>query len=216
VASPTTLTPPPQLDQRLLEPPSHHWRGLVIALAIVLTVVLAVGVVLAFLGMLPWRGPLSTGDAPLAGVSATFDVEAGDRIAYPLLFVANRSRVGVVLDSVVPVDGTPDVRVRDAWLFADTTRCRTQSPSFPYGVPDDCRIPLAGTALPGHQYGDVGTRVIVMLQPTRPGTYRVDGFDVHYHVGPIDYTTTFGDGYVIHAAEPSGGGRRSHAGDGHS
>jgi len=169
------------------------------------TLVLVAGAVLAFMGMVPWRGPLSAGDAPLGGVSATFDVEAGDRIAYPLLFVSNRSRVGVVLDSVVPVDGTPDVRIRGAWLFTDTARCHTRSPSFPYGVPDDCRIPLAGAALAGHQYGDVGARVVLVLQPTRPGTYRVDGFDVHYHVGPIDYTTTFGDGYVIHAAEPSHG-----------
>lgn len=187
----------------MLEPPRHHWRGWLIALAAALAVLLVAGGALAFLGMLPWRGPLSTGAGPLGGVTATFEVEAGDRIAYPLLFVANRSRIGVVLDSVVPIGGTPEVRVRDAWLFVDTERCRARSPSFPYGVPQACRIPLAGAALPGHQYGDVGSRIIVMLQPTQPGTYRVDGFDVRYHVGPIDYTTTFGDGYVIHAAEPS-------------
>jgi hypothetical protein len=187
----------------LLEPPRHHWRGWLVAVAIVLSIAVVAGVALAFLGMLPWRGPLSTGDAPLGGVSATFDVEAGDRISYPLLFVSNRSRVGVVLDSVTPVDGTPDVSVRDAWLFVDTARCRARSVSFPYGVPDDCRIPVAGAALAGHQYGDVGSRLILVLQPTQPGTYRVDGFDVRYHVGPIHYTTTFGDGYLIHASEPS-------------
>jgi hypothetical protein len=203
VASPTTLTPPPQLDQRLLEPRRHHWRGWLIAVAIVLTLVVVAAVALDILGMLPWHGPLSSGETQLNGVSATFDVETGDRVAYPLLFIANTSRIGVVLDSVVPVDATPGVRVRDAWLLADTTRCQNQSPNFPYGVPRDCRMPIAGYVLPGHQYGSVGSRVIIDLEPTGTGTFRAGGFDVHYHVGPIHYTTTFGDGYVIHASAPS-------------
>ena len=43
------------------------------------------------------------------------------------------------------------------------------------------------------------SRVIVVLEPSQPGTYRSSGFDLHYHVGPIHYTTTYGDGFVIHA-----------------
>jgi len=202
VASPTTLTPPPALDQRLLERPRHHWRGWLIALVVGLCVVLLAGLVLNFLGLLPWRGPLSTADARLDGVSTSFEVEAGTPVAYPLLFVSNRSRVGVVLDSVQPVDATPGVRVKDAWLFVDTPRCHRLAPNFPNDVPQECRTPMAGYALPGHQYGDAGSRVIVVLEPMQPGTYRTSGFDVQYHVGPIHYTTTFAGGYVIQATPP--------------
>jgi len=210
VASPTTLTPPPELDQRLLEPRRHHWRGWLTALAVLLTVLVLAGLALGWLGMLPWHGPLTTGETHLNGVSGTFEVQAGERIAYPLLFVSNRSRVGVVLDSIDAVDATPGVRIVDAWLFVDTPRCRQRSATFPDDVPAECRIPMAGYGLPGHQYGNVGSRVIVVLIPTQPGTYRASGFDVRYHVGPIHYTTTFGDGYVIHAspASPSADGTR--------
>jgi len=199
VASPTTLTPPPELDQRLLEPRRHHWRGWLIALAVVVGIAVFGGLVLDWLGMLPWRGPLSTGAAQLNGVSTTFDVVAGQRIAYPLLSVSDSSRIGVVLDSVEPVDATPGVYVKDAWLFVDSPRCHRLAPNFPAGVPQECRRPMAGSSLPGHQYGNTGTRVIVVLEASGPGTYRASGFDVHYHVGPIHYTTTFGDGYMIRA-----------------
>jgi hypothetical protein len=202
VASPTTLTPPPELDQRLLERPRHHWRGWLIALAVGLSVILSAGLVLNFLGMLPWRGPLSTAEAHVTGVSTTFEVEARSKVSYPFLLLSNGSRIGVTLDSVQPVDATPGIHVGDAWLFVDTPRCHRLSPNFPNDVPQECRTPMAGYALPGHQYGDVGTRVIVVLDSMQPGTYRVSGFDVHYHVGLIHYTTTFADGYVIQATPP--------------
>jgi len=199
VASPTTLTPPPELDQRLLEPRRYHWRGWLTALAILLTVLLLAGLSLSFVGMLPWRGPLSSSDQQPNGVIATFQVQAGDRIPYQLPRLANPSRVGVVLDSIDLVDPTPGVHIHDVWLFADTPRCRNQTPRFPYAVPVACRTPIAGFALAGHQDASVGSRVIVVLQPSQPGTYRSSGFDLHYHVGPIHYTTTYGDGFVIHA-----------------
>jgi hypothetical protein len=200
VASPTTLTPPPELDQRLLGPRRHHWRGWLTTLAAALTAAVVAGVVLNFLGMLPWRGPLSTSGARAAAVSATFEVHAGDRIAYPLLFISNPSRVGVVLDSIEPVDATPGIDVTGAWLFVDSARCRSQRPNVPSAVPAACRLAFADQAIPGHQYGSDGSRVIVILKPSAPGTYRASGFDVHYHVGPIHYTTTYRDGYVIHAS----------------
>jgi len=165
----------------------------------VLALVVIAGLGLGILGMLPWRGPLSTGSAQGNGVSATFEVRAGERVAYPLLFISNPSRVGVVLDSIEPVDATPGVHLDGAWLFVDTERCRTLTPNFPSGVPDACRLAIADQTIPGHQYGSAGSRVIVVIRPSDPGTYRASGFDVHYHVGPIHYTTTFGDGYVIHA-----------------
>lgn len=177
------------------------------ALAIVLGAVVVAGLALNVLGMLPWRGPLSTSDARSNGVSATFDVRAGDRIAYPL-FISNPSRVGVVLDSIEPIDATPGMHVDAAWLFVDTQRCRTQSPNFPSGVPAACRLAIADQTIAGHQYGSAGSRVIVVLQPSEAGTYRASGFDVRYHVGPIRYTTTFGDGYVIHASAPQPTHRR--------
>jgi hypothetical protein len=210
VASPTTLTPPPELDQRLLEPRRHHWRGWLTALAIVLVAIVAAGLALDVLGMLPWRGPLSTSGAEGNGVSATFDVEAGDRISYALLFISNPSRTAVVLDSIEPVDATPGVRVTAAWLFVDSERCRTLSPNFPDGVPAGCRLAVAGQTIPGHQYGSAGSRLIVVLEPREAGTYRANGFDVHYHVGPIHYTTTFGDGYLIHASLPEPAHRHRH------
>jgi len=199
VASPTTLTPPPDLDQRLLEPRRHHWRGWLIALAILLGVLVVAGLTLGWFRMLPWRGPLSSSDQHLNGASATFQVHAGDRIPYQLLSLANPSRVGVVLDSIDLVDPSPGVHIRDVWLFADTPRCRNQTPRFPYDVPVACRIPMTGYALPAHQDASVGSRVIVVLQPSQPGTYSSAGFDLHYHVGPIHYTTTYGDGFVIRA-----------------
>lgn len=202
MASPTTLTPPPELDQRLLERPRHHWRGWLIALAVGPSVILFAGLVLNFFGMLPWRGPLSTGDGHRNAVSTTFEVEAGSKVSYPFLFLSNGSRIGITLDSVQPVDATPGVHVTDAWLFVDTPRCHRLAPNFPNDVPQECRTPMAGYALPGHQYGDAGTRVVVVLDSMQPGTYRVGGFDVHYHVGPIRYTTTFADGYVIRATVP--------------
>ena len=39
-----------------------------------------------------------------------------------------------------------------------------------------------------------------MLRPTQAGDYRSQAFDIHYHVGPIHYTTTIGDGFRIHAS----------------
>ena len=173
-----------------------------IALAVGLSVILSAGLVLNFLGMLPWRGPLSTGDAHGSAVSTTFEVEAGSTVSYPFLFLSNGSRIGVVLDSVQPVDATPGVHITDAWLFVDTPRCHRLAPNFPNEVPQGCRTPMAGYPLPGHQYGDVGTRVIVVLDPMQPGTYGVNGFDVQYHVGPIHYTTTFSNRYVIQATRP--------------
>jgi hypothetical protein len=202
VASPTTLTPPPELDQRLLEPRRHHWRGWLIALAGAMCVVVFGGFVLAWLSLLPWRGPLSTSAPQLNAVSTTFDAVARQGVAYPLLSVSDSSRIGVVLDSVELVDATPGVRVKDAWLFVDTPRCHRLAPNFPAGVPQECRTPMEGYPLPGHQYGSTGTRVIVVLEAREPGTYRASGFDVHYHVGPIHYTTTFGDGYVIETSAP--------------
>lgn len=202
MASPTTLTPPPELDQRLLEPRRHHWRGWFIALAVALCVAVLGGLVLDWLALLPWRGPLSASAPQLNTVSTTFDTVAGERIAYPLLSVADSSRIGIVLDSVQPVDATPGVHVKDAWLFVDTPRCQRLAPNFPAGVPQECRAPMAGYPLPGHQYGNTGTRVIVVLEASEPGTYRASGFDVRYHVGPIHYTTTFGDGYVIQVSAP--------------
>jgi hypothetical protein len=196
------LSPPSTIDPRLLEPRRHHWRGWLTVLAVVATVAVIAGVVGNFLGMLPWRGPLSTGDARFNGVSTSFEVEAGSPAAYPLLFLSNPSRVGVVLDSVQPVDATPGVHVKDAWLFVDTPRCHRLAPAFPNDVPQECRTPMAGYRLPGHQYNGAGTRVIVVLEPMQPGTYRTSGFDVHYHVGPIHYTTTFADGYVVQATPP--------------
>jgi len=42
--------------------------------------------------------------------------------------------------------------------------------------------------------------VVVELRPTQPGTYTSPGFNVRYHAGPIQYTTTYADGFVLHAS----------------
>jgi hypothetical protein len=201
VASPTTLTPPPELDQRLLERPRHHGRGWLITLAVVLSAVLLAGLTLNWFGMLPWRGPMSAPDDQMGGVTETFDVPARHQVAYTL-FIANPSRTSVVLDSVEPAGASPALDVTDAWFFVSTPRCRRISTDFPYGVSRDCRTPVQGHTLPEHETAGNAVRVIVMLRPTAAQIYRSSGFDVHYHVGPIHYTTTFTDRYVIHASAP--------------
>jgi len=201
VASPTTLTPPPELDQRLLEPPRHHWRGWLVALAILLAMLAVAGLVLNWFGMLPWRGPMSTPIDQMGGITETFDVAAGRDVAYTL-YISNPSRVGVVLDSVEPVDASPGVHVEDAWFFVSSPRCRRLNVHFPYGVSRGCRAALQGHVLAARETDPNQLRVIVMLRPMTANVYRSSGFDVHYHVGPMHYTTTFSDAYVIHASAP--------------
>ena len=127
MASPTTLTLPPELDQRLLERPHHHWRRWVVAVAIFLTVAGVAGFILNWYGLLPWHGPMSGSVNEMGGITEMFDVSSGHRVAYTL-YISNPSRVGVVLDSVEPVSQTPGLRGEDAWFFVDSPRC-------PLGVP---------------------------------------------------------------------------------
>jgi hypothetical protein len=199
VASPTTLTPPPELDQRLLERPHHHWRRWVIAAAILVIVAGVAGFILNWYGLLPWRGPMSGPVNEMGGITQMFDVSAGHPVAYTL-YISNPSRVAVVLDSVEPASQTPGLVGEDAWFFVSSPRCKRISTRFPYGVTPDCRTPLQGHVLPAHQDAGNGARVIVMLRPTQAGDYRSQAFEIHYHVGPIHYTTTIGDGFRIHAS----------------
>ena len=197
MASPTTLTPPPQLDQRLLEPPRRHWRGWLIALAVLLSVIVLAGLALNWFGMFPWHGPMSGGLDQVGGVTATVRTETKHPISYASLWVYNPSRVNVVLDGVEPVSGDAAVRVVDAWIPVDRPVCRAAAMGWRADAPDSCKIPVAGYVLPSHTPIGNGPRLVVELRPKQPGTYRSPGFNIHYHVGPIHYTTTYADGYVL-------------------
>jgi len=170
----------------------------VATVAILVTITGVAAVVLNWYGLLPWHGPMSGPANEMGGITQMFDVSAGQRVAYTL-YITNPSRVGVVLDSVEPVGQTPGLRGEDAWLFVASPRCERISTRFPYGVTPDCRTPLQGYPLPAHQDAGNGSRVIVMLRPTQAGDYRSQAFDIHYHVGPIHYTTTVGNCFRIHA-----------------
>jgi hypothetical protein len=41
---------------------------------------------------------------------------------------------------------------------------------------------------------------VVELRPLRAGTFTSPGFNLRYHVGPMHYTTTYADGFVLHAS----------------
>jgi len=195
VASPTTLTPPPELDQRLLDPPHHHWRGWLTALGVLLMLLAVAGLALNWFGMLPWHGPMSQGDP--GGVTATLRTEVKHTVSYASLWVYNPSRVGVVLDDVQPVNGDPALRVVNAWIPADRPACQDAATRWNASAPKDCKIPAEGFVLPSHTPVGNGPRLVVELKPMRAGTFRSPGFDIHYHVGPIHYTVTYADGFLL-------------------
>ena len=41
---------------------------------------------------------------------------------------------------------------------------------------------------------------MVELRPLHAGTFTSPGFNLRYHVGPMHYTTTYADGFVLHAS----------------
>jgi hypothetical protein len=200
VASPTTLTPPPVLDQRLLEPRRHHPRGWLMAAGVVATVTLVAALALNWYGMLPWHGPMSGGLDQVGGVNATVNTQAGHKVSYASLWVYNPSRVAVTLDSVAPVVGDGGLKVVDAWLPADHPICQRLAARWKGVVPDSCKVSLEGYVIPSHTPIGNGPRLVVELRPTHPGTYTSPGFNVRYHVGPIHYTTTYAGGFVLHAS----------------
>ena len=169
-------------------------------MAVIATVTVLAGLALNWYGMLPWHGPMSGGSDQVAGVTATVDTQVGHRVSYASMWVYNPSRVAVTLDSVAPVVGDGGLRVVDAWLPADHPICRHLAARWKGVVPDSCKVPLEGYVVPSHTPIGNGPRVVVELRPTHPGTYTSPGFNVRYHVGPMHYTTTYADGFVLHAS----------------
>ena len=200
MASPTTLTPPPVLDQRLLERRRHHPRGWIIGAAVVATVALFAGLTLNWYGMLPWHGPMSGGLDQVGGVTATVATQAGHKVSYASMWVYNPSRVAVTLDSVEPVVANDGLRVVDAWLPAGHPICRRLAARWKGVVPDSCKVPLEGYMIPSHTAIGNGPRLVVELRPLHAGTFTSPGFNLRYHVGPMHYTTTYADGFVLHAS----------------
>jgi hypothetical protein len=67
--------------------------------------------------------------------------------------------------------------------------------------PADCKIPIDGYLLPAGTAIGQGPRLVIVLEATRPGAYASTGFVLHYHVGPINYSTTYGTEVVVHASQ---------------
>lgn len=151
-----------------------------------------------WLGILPWRGPLSNGPYQPFGVSEGIGIRVGEPVGYTSLWVYNPSRVDVTLDDVAPVGDLLGLRVVDAWFPAPAQRClRAAIFAGIRPAPDVCRIPAQGFVIPAHTTQGEGLRLIVDLEAHRPGVYRSGGFDLRYHVGPLHFTSTYGNGFVL-------------------
>jgi hypothetical protein len=154
--------------------------------------------VIAWLGMLPSRGPMYPGPYQADGIVAGMTVPAGQPVGNSYLWVYNPSRVDVTLDSIEPVDPTPDMRVVGAWLPVDTPWCqRAALESSVKSAPSRCQVPVDGYILPSGTPVGQGPRLVVELQANERGTYRAGGFAIHYHVGPIHYTTLYSNGLIL-------------------
>ena len=176
----------------------RRWRWLIWLVAVLVLVGALVGG-LAWLGMLPSRGPMYEGPYQAGGVTAGMNVRAGRPIGYSSLWVYNPSRVDVTLDSIEPVAGDANVRVVEAWLPVDTPRCQGAAVSATVKpAPDRCKLPIDGYVLPRGTPLGQGPRLVVVLQANKPGTYRSGGFAIHYHMGPIHYTSLYSNGFVLH------------------
>jgi hypothetical protein len=132
------------------------------------------------------------------GIVAGMNVRAGRSIGYSTLWVYNPSRVNVTLDSIEPVDASPNVRVVEAWLPVDTPRCqRAAVESSVKPAPSTCKVPVDGFVLSSGTAVGQGPRLVVELQGDKRGTYRAGGFAIHYHVGLIHYTTLYSNGFTL-------------------
>ena len=173
-------------------------RRRIVLLVIVAVLAIASMGVLAWLGMLPSRGPMYPGPYQANGIVAGMNVRAGRPIGYSTLWVYNPSRVDVTLDSVEPIDGSSNVHVVEAWLPVDTPSCqRAAVESTNRPAPSRCKIPIDGYVVPSGTPVGQGPRLVVELQAQDRGTYRAGGFAIHYHVGPIHYTTLYSNGFKL-------------------
>jgi len=155
---------------------------------------------LAFLGMLPGVGPMDPRQE--LGGTAIMNAEVGRPIAYTALWVYNPSRVDATIDDVVPIGDSP-IEVVSVWLPAPTHDCGNAAVPHPLAAPEHCRISADGYVLPAGTPTGNGPRLVVVLRADHAGVYRSRGFDIHYHVGPISYTTTYNAGMVLRVRSPS-------------
>lgn len=152
----------------------------------------------AYIGVLPWRGPLEQGrDTGWARLN--FHARVGSNAAYTLLSLANPSHVDVTIDSVTPTAPLPNLQVVEAWFPEPATPCSRAAtgPESALAAPSDCRVPAHGYVLPADTSAAGVPRFVVVLKADAPGRYVSKGFDIHYHVGPISYTTTVRSGFVM-------------------
>lgn len=175
-------------------------RGIVatVVCAILVAVVSSGLGTLAWFGMLPWRGPLTESGYQPNGSITGMHIEPDTPRAFTDLWVYNTSRVDATLDGIRPIADLPYVHVTDAWFPADSHRCRVAAlKAFVRETPADCKVPVSGYVMPAGTTSAEAPRLVVVLEADRPGTFRSPGFNVRYHVGPISYTSSYGEGFVL-------------------
>ena len=200
MASPTTLTPPPVLDQRLLEPRRHHWRGWLAAVAVIATVTVFAGSRSTGTGCSPWHGPMSGESDQVVGVTATVDTQVGDRVSYASMWVYE------------PLAGRRHAGLRRSG--GRGRRAPGRRRMAPRGSSD---LPASGGSMEGRrsrllQGPTRGLRGPVAhadrertsrggeASPHAPRHVHIAGVQREVRVGPMHYTTTFADGFVLHAS----------------
>ena len=155
------------------------------------------------LGMAPWRGPLTDPGSldPNAGFTGAGGwVHSGQPFRYSLADVLNASRVNAIVDSVDVASPTPGLQLLATFMVDRRPGCISLlTHIFQPGVPpqSSCLQPASGWTVPAHTGPSEAQRMLLVFRIAGPGTYSFRGVNVHYHVGPLHFTSTYMIGMTV-------------------
>jgi hypothetical protein len=180
---------------------------------VLLAAVLGLGYGVArFFGAAPGWGPLTDPGSQASDAGYTGGSSSGPIGEYHsgMLSLVNFSRVSATLDSVSLDHATPGLTLVAAHVVDRDPRCNpVVAPWMEPGPPadSDCIHPLKGFSIPPQSgwhmtpaefdVDHAAWPILLVLRIEHSGTFSFRGIDVHYHVGPFNYTSTYKLGQTV-------------------